>query len=106
MLTLPVYFFIVQQSIQNKHTHFYPNGIVVTHSHPLDTAGDEPINHHEHTKTEICFFNSLHFHFFTITEPLNIAFLEDETEKELPVYDDILDDTSRYLKVIPRGPPA
>ena len=59
VFVLPVYIYIVQSSIQNKHTHFYPNGIVITHSHPVDTETDRPISDHEHSKTEICLFQQL-----------------------------------------------
>jgi|GEM_PF-607132 len=106
LLTLPVYFFIVQQSIQNKHTHFYANGLVVTHSHPVDTDSREPIDHHNHSKTEICFFNTFHFHFFTISEPLTVALYERETEAEFLVTEDIFCNSSHYFKMIPRGPPT
>lgn len=73
VVILPVYFFIVQNSIQNKHTHFYPGGIVVTHSHPLGSDESKPANDHRHTKTEICFFHQVNFDNFTFTPQLEIA---------------------------------
>lgn len=106
VLTLPVYFFIVQQSIQNKHTHFYPNGIVVTHSHPVDADSNEPVNHHNHTKTEICFFNTFHFNFVTLPDTVNVVFSVHENDVHFLVSNDIISYSADYLKVIPRGPPA
>lgn len=73
---LPVYFFIVQNSIQNKHTHFYSNGIVVTHSHPLNEDDQKPINSHHHTETEICFFSQLNFDYYNFSPELQLLAVE------------------------------
>ena len=59
LLVLPVYLFIVQASVTNRHTHFYPNGMVVTHSHPFQPGEDGSEAGHSHSKTEICFYAGL-----------------------------------------------
>jgi hypothetical protein len=69
---LPVFLFIVQNTIQNKHTHFYPNGIVITHSHPIPQNDGEPKKEHDHTKTEICFFHQVNFNYFTYPHQFEI----------------------------------
>ncbi len=63
VLFLAAYFYIGYTSIINRHTHFYPNGIVVTHSHPVNKSSKEgkPINDHDHSSTEICFFQCTSF---------------------------------------------
>ena len=58
-LVLPVYLFIVQASITNRHTHFYANGMVVTHSHPFDHHG-KSADKHSHSQKEICFYTALY----------------------------------------------
>jgi hypothetical protein len=102
---LPVYFYIVQNSIQNKHTHFYPNGIVVTHSHPVDSEHGQPINEHNHTKTEIVLFQQLNI------DSHNIA-PETETDKtEFFVEKNFFIDNDKKSTSLPlqhhfkRGPP-
>ncbi len=103
---LPVYFYIVQNSILNKHTHVYANGIVVTHSHPFNKESNEPINKHDHSKTEICLYSSLHFDFY---EPPVIAglFIDlNETYNAYFIENDRADSVSLFLTSVPRGPPA
>jgi hypothetical protein len=65
ILFLPVYFFIAHQSLQNRHTHFYANGIMVTHSHPLSNEEGQPINEHSHSPTEICFYQLINIDYFS-----------------------------------------
>lgn len=74
LLILPIHFFIAQNSLLNKHTHFYVNSIVVTHSHPVDTKNGKPIQDHNHTKTEICLFHCLNFDYYTFSSEININF--------------------------------
>lgn len=103
---LPVFFFIVQNSIQNKHTHFYANGIVVTHSHPLASKNGEPNKDHNHTKSEICFFHQVNLTYFTHTPQVEIS--------QPPVISTItyflFDDkkTTLFFYALPetRGPPS
>lgn len=105
LLTLLAYFFIAQTSIQTKHTHFYPNGVVITHSHPIHSEEDEPINQHHHSKSEICFFNNLQFQSYQISEPLGIQLISVEIQTEYFIADDEFFSSEQHLKPVPRGPP-
>jgi hypothetical protein len=62
-LVLPVYLFIVQSSITNRHSHFCANGMVITHSHPFDHH-ERGATKHNHTQKEICFYTSLNAEFY------------------------------------------
>lgn len=62
-LVLPVYLFIVQSSITNRHTHFFANGMVISHSHPFDHS-EKGAAKHDHTQKEICFYSSLNGDFY------------------------------------------
>ncbi len=106
MFILPVYLCIVQNSIQNEHTHVYANGIVVTHSHPVDNEGGVPLNEHDHSKTEICLFSSLHFDFYEAPIFADLKVKLSETHKNYFVENEQVDTFSPYLNIIPRGPPA
>ncbi|MCE4563719.1 hypothetical protein INQ51_05305 [Maribellus sp. CM-23] len=104
-LMLPVYLYIVNSSIQNKHTHFYANGMVVTHSHPLHAEKGETANHHGHSKTEICFFSTLHFDVAEVP-------LFESSNTNLPaihfeyfVENELLRTSEEELKSNPRAPP-
>ncbi|MCK3683637.1 hypothetical protein [Maribellus sp. YY47] len=105
-LMLPVYLFIVNTSIQNKHTHFYANGMVVTHSHPIHSGENEPANHHGHAKTEICFFSTLHFDVAEV--PLYISSLAKlpEIHFEYFVQDAHLILSDQDQRSNPRAPPV
>jgi hypothetical protein len=78
ILVLPVYFFIVQNSLLDKHTHFYANGMVVTHSHPLNHEDESHAEKHSHSKTEICFFQNLKIDYFRITPEIQVEFKNDK----------------------------
>ncbi|MEN8116610.1 MAG: hypothetical protein ABFS16_06495 [Bacteroidota bacterium] len=106
VLILPVYFYIVQSSIQNKHTHFFANGIVVTHSHPLEKSGDAPVNQHNHTKSEIILIQCLNFDFYETPGSAEANFTPDEFHKNFFISNDQVAIFSPYLKSIPRGPPV
>ena len=108
LLTLLAYFFIAQTSIQTKHTHFYPNGVVITHSHPMHSNGEgngEPATKHHHSKSEICFFNNLQFHSYNISDPISIEVASREICLHYYVGNDSIKYGSDYLKIDPRGPP-
>ena len=49
ILFLLVFLYIVHQSLQNKHAHFFANGEVV-HSHPLNENDENPVKNHNHSK--------------------------------------------------------
>jgi len=105
LLTLLSYFYIAQTSIQTKHTHFYPNGVVITHSHPMHSEGNESKTNHHHSKSEIVFFNNLQFHSFTISEPPTIQVVSMDVCHDYYIGNDIVKHGSEYLKIDPRGPP-
>lgn len=105
-IVLLSYFFIAQTSIKTKHTHFYPNGVVVTHSHPIDANGDEPINNHKHSKAEICFFSVVHFGHFNVPEFACINFTPTEKHFDYPVVE-FQSYTSQHIRTPDsRGSPA
>lgn len=64
VLLIPVILAIGNQSLQNKHAHFYSNEIIV-HSHPLEKSNEDPITTHNHTKAEIFFYNLIEFDYYT-----------------------------------------
>ncbi|MFV0593549.1 MAG: hypothetical protein ACK5M7_19410 [Draconibacterium sp.] len=105
-LMLPVYLYIVNNSIQNKHTHFYANGMVVTHAHPMHPAKGEPANHHNHSKTEICFFSTLHFDIAELPSYINTIAKLQEIHHEYFVKNDVLRISAKNLKSNPRAPPV
>jgi hypothetical protein len=62
----------VHQSLQNKHAHFYPNGVIVVHAHPVSHQEGIPINEHSHSKTEICFYHIVKFDYYTLSAEIFI----------------------------------
>lgn len=103
---LPVYLYIVQNSIQNKHTHVYANGIVITHSHPFDNSDDTPVSDHKHSKTEIFLYSCLSFDFHENSPSLELNFNIEEVHEEYVINNEQLESYFSFLKSIPRGPPA
>jgi hypothetical protein len=102
---LPAYFYIVQNSIQNKHSHFTSNGIVVTHSHPFDAENDNPFESHQHTKTEICFFSQLNFDYYNFSPDLQVLSVE-PPECILPfLKKEVYYNSVSLFQPDPRGPP-
>jgi len=105
ILVLPVYLFIVENSILNKHAHVYSNGLVITHSHPLNTDSDEPSDH-DHTKSEINLICGLSIDFHLAPELSHV----DEANSELVEVHKAESEKKYFnlcdLQVIPRGPPA
>jgi hypothetical protein len=55
---------IGNQSLQNKHAHFYCNEVIV-HSHPLEKNNEDPLTKHNHTKAEIFFYNLVGFDYYS-----------------------------------------
>ena len=106
LLFLPVYFYIAQNSLLNRHTHFYANGIVITHSHPIEHKEGKPINQHNHSKTEICFFHCLQIDYFKNTPEFALEYKPVIQQADF-LNCIFLDDYSCPLfHLIPRGPPA
>lgn len=102
---LPVYFFIFQNTIQNKHTHFYPNGFVVTHSHPLDSGKSQPLQNHEHSKIEICFFFLVNFDYFSFAPELIFKLHGTPVNTNFFIHNENVRDFSFILQPFQRGPP-
>lgn len=106
LIVLPVYFYIVQSSILNKHTHVYANGIVVTHSHPFDKENETPGKQHKHSHIEICLYSLLNFEWFQNEESYVI-----KPEIKVSTYHYFIsNDVSRYclyhFEKSPRAPPV
>jgi hypothetical protein len=103
---LPVFFFIVQNSIQNKHSHFYSNGIVVTHSHPVNNEKGSPINDHKHSEPELCLFQNLHIEYYTISDEIEIDFQRSLSPQNFFIQNEKKSYFSLYHQIIPRAPPV
>lgn len=71
ILFLLVFLYIAHQSVQNKHAHFYANGVIV-HSHPLKKNNENPDKNHNHSNAEICLYHLLNFEYFTPAVELHI----------------------------------
>jgi len=72
VLFVPVYFFVAHSSLQNRHTHISANGIVITHSHPVNHNDNDPLNAHDHSDSEICFYHLVYFDYFSSSPKLEI----------------------------------
>ncbi|WP_163322419.1 hypothetical protein [Draconibacterium mangrovi] len=105
VLILPVYLYIVQTSIQNKHTHVYANGIVVTHSHPTSDS-DGSGNNHNHSQREINLYSSLHSDLYETPGLTAFNFEVPADHIEYIVYNEQEIPVSVSLQTIPRAPPA
>lgn len=104
VLILPVYLYIVQTSIKNKHTHVYANGIVVSHSHPTaDEAGNK--NDHKHTQREINLFASLHSDFYETPDEAGFNFEVPYVCIDYIVFNERKVTKPVALYLIPRAPP-
>jgi hypothetical protein len=105
-LFLPVYFLVVHQSLQNKHAHFYPNGVVVVHTHPVSHQEGVPINEHSHSKTEICFYQIINFDYFTCTADIIIEEIQPAFATHIVSAEEKLRLTQLIQHHDNRGPPA
>lgn len=103
---LPVYFYIVQNSIQNKHTHVYANGIVVTHSHPLSNAEDGNASGHDHSQHEICLYSGVNFDLFELPKYVDFKVKQNEVCNHYFIYNEQAHYVSNFSLTIPRGPPT
>ena len=103
---LIAYFYIAQSSIRNKHTHFYPNGVIITHSHPVDHSKGNPIQKHGHTKAEICFFSTLQFDFFDTLQSEDIDFEQTEDQFDFQIAEVTFYLSEYSFAETPRGPPV
>lgn len=106
LLVIPAYLFVVHNSISNKHTHFYANGIIVTHSHPVGKKDGQPINKHNHTKTEICFFHSIHLDAFIVPDVVFLKGYDLILTKNFFVPNERINSLFFCLNTTPRAPPT
>jgi len=106
ILILPVYFFIVQSSLLNRHTHFYANGIIVTHSHPTDSKDNGSGKNHKHSKNEICFYSAVHFDYYNISSELQISNNCNPVSRGYFIHNEKFFHLTLQLHKTLRGPPA
>jgi hypothetical protein len=106
ILFLPVYFFIAHQSLQNKHTHFYANGIMVTHSHPISTEKGEPVNEHSHSPTEICFYQLVNIDYFSHSGELHIELVAPALRNGYKHFEIQTSSQAFFREPLSRGPPS
>lgn len=85
ILTLPVYLYIVQSTISNKHSHVDANGVVYVHAHPTDSRADEPVSEHEHSRTEVFMYNSLQLDYYDVAVSEGIQHFLHAAEANFPV---------------------
>lgn len=76
------------------------------HSHPVNQENDEPLNDHNHSKKEICLFQSLNFDYFDVTQGVQndaiiYVIIQHTVEQNNTCYREILVGTSS-----PRAPPV
>ena len=108
VLFLAAYFYISYTSIMNRHTHFYPTGIVVTHSHPVDKSNKDgiPFNQHDHSSTEICFFQCTSFDKVILPATISVIYTPTEISSDYHPLVEIAALTPQIKKLPPRSPPA
>lgn len=105
ILVLPVYFYIIQNSILNKHTHVYSNGIVVTHSHGLDDENQNPLDH-QHSKSEINLFSDLNIDYHFSSEIVGVEVKSKNFSQSFFVVNENSNSSCHLLFLIPRAPPV
>lgn len=86
------------------HSHVTTEGIVVTHSHPYDKSDNSPYKSHEHSKSEILFFQQLNV-FFAIAFIAFFIFLL-QSNSNFSVFIITHTDTIYYLTKKGRAPPV
>ena len=108
VLVLPIYFFIGYASIINKHTHFYANGIIITHSHPVKKTNnpDFPINQHNHTTSKICFYYPSQSDKFIIPQTIQIDYEPVESQNKYLIVNENQESIAKLRLIPPRSPPA
>jgi hypothetical protein len=106
VLFVPLYFFIAQNSLQNRHTHISANGIVITHSHPVNHPKHDPLSAHDHSDSEICFYHLVHFDYFSPSPEIQFTFQADIPQSKFF----LADEKGRQLFLLHqnynRGPPS
>jgi len=105
-LFVPVYIFIAHTSLQNRHTHISANGIVISHSHPVNRPNREPINAHDHSDSEICFYHLVHFDYFSPSPETHSIIQENSAWEKFYVADEKGKQQFTLHQNFNRGPPA
>lgn len=108
LLFLSVYFYLGYTSIINRHTHFFPNGIIITHSHPFDKGKDsnKSANQHNHSSTEIHLFQNLPFDKVIIPSTITVNCNSFEISNEyFPLIENLVTE-SPISEIPPRSPPV
>ena len=102
-LFVPLFFIVFQQSIENRHSHISPNGMVISHSHPLnpDNAGED----HTHSRSEICFYFLVNFEFFSSSTEFYVNFKTDNPPPSIYVFGEQLYRGIFLDLPVNRGPP-
>lgn len=106
ILILPVYFFIVQSTLLNIHTHVSKNGLIIVHSHPVSSKNGEPINKHHHSNVEICIYSQIHFDYYNIPPSIQIWFSDAVDSHEFFIYNESFLNSSGFHTKTLRGPPV
>jgi hypothetical protein len=101
-----LYFLTVQQSLNTRHTHTYANGTVITHSHPIDHENGKPIQDHDHTSAEICFYHQVNFDYYTYPGTPQIILQDFPFPQDHPLLDEIAHFQYAPQKPVSRGPPV
>ncbi|MFV0269482.1 MAG: hypothetical protein ACK5HT_20355 [Draconibacterium sp.] len=102
---LPVYLYIVQNTIKNEHTHVFANGIVITHSHPVCGHG-EPTDKHQHSQKEISLFASLHIDLYLAPVFSDVDFEINVEQSEFLIQNEHFNRNYLFRYSHPRGPPS
>lgn len=105
-LFVPLYFFIAQSSLQNRHTHISANGIVITHSHPVNHSGHDPLSAHDHSDSEICFYHLVQFDFFSVSPEIHFTIQADLSGEKYYVTDEKSCQQFLLHQNYNRGPPS
>ncbi|WP_139249679.1 hypothetical protein [Mariniphaga anaerophila] len=105
-LFVPIYFFIAQNSLQNRHTHISAHGIVITHSHPVNHNNSEPINAHDHSKSEICFYHLVQFGYFVTAPEIHFTPQAQPLPENIFIPEEKATQQLFFCHHLTRGPPA
>lgn len=106
LLLLPAYFAILANSVMNKHTHILPDGILLTHAHPLKSTDSNTSNSHHHSEKEFFFFQSFCIGYYTVSETL-ISFQKQSIPSEVnsPICHEQIPSLAFSAATPHRGPP-
>ncbi|TKG93454.1 hypothetical protein EYV94_17045 [Puteibacter caeruleilacunae] len=58
LVMLPAYFLVLHNSVSNRHCHVMPNGVIITHAHPMSQSDTPAHPTHKHSKAELFYFGT------------------------------------------------